>query len=176
MNFKILKTKLKDVFIIKPYNFKDDRGNFLKIFQLKDFKKLKLKYIIKEIFINHSKKNVIRGMHYQVSPHQLTKIITVLKGKILDVVLCINKKSQQYGKIFSVQLSDKNKKILYIPEGFAHGYRVLSKSAIVCYATSKLHSLNSERCVLFNSFAFNWKCKSPILSKRDSNGKKFKKK
>jgi dTDP-4-dehydrorhamnose 3,5-epimerase/CDP-3, 6-dideoxy-D-glycero-D-glycero-4-hexulose-5-epimerase len=175
MYFKINKTKFKNVFIIYPKNYNDSRGSFIKIFSQNIFNKLKLQSSLKEVYITHSKKNVIRGMHYQISPFKLVKIIKVIRGEILDVILCLDKKSKDYGKSYSVKLSDANNKILYIPENYAHGFRVLSKEAIVCYLTSNSYNFKSDKCISYKSFGFNWKCRNPILSKRDLKGKKFEK-
>ena len=167
MKFKTQKTNLKNVFLISRKDFQDKRGIFKKFYEKNDFKKLKLISSYNELNISISKRNVIRGMHYQVAPRSLVKLVTVLKGKILDVILCVNKKSPDYRKIFKILLSDKNNKMLYIPTGYAHGFKVISKEATVCYLSSKSYNLKYERTINYNSFGFDWKTVKPIISKKD---------
>ena len=141
---KYQKTKFKNLRIYEGVKFKDSRGYFREIFKNKFLKK-------KIIFwcMSRSKKNVLRGMHLQTKNPQ-GKFISVIKGKIFDVVVDCRKKSKTYGKYFSTILSDKNCKSLYIPEGFAHGFFTLSKNAEVLYKVNQYWKKNFEISLYFD--------------------------
>ena len=121
-----------------------------------------------------SKKNVIRGLHYQKKKNQ-GKFISVIKGKILDVVVDIRKNSKTFGKHFSIILSEKNCTSVYIPGGFAHGFASLDKVNIVIYSCTKYRDKNSEHGILWNdkSLKIKWPIKKPIISKKDKKNPRF---
>ncbi len=152
---EIIKTDFQDLIIIKPQVFEDTRGYFFE-----SYNKEKLSDILGDIqFVqdNQSKstKGTIRGLHYQLAPYAQAKLIRVLEGKILDVVVDLRKKSPSYGKSFSIELSDENKKQLFIPQGFAHGFSVLSETATVFYKTDQFYNPESERGINFNDTDLN---------------------
>ena len=156
--------------IFKNKRFDDNRGYLREIFLEKKIKK-KLKFTI----VSSSKKNVIRGMHFQViSPQE--KLISVVKGKILDVVVDLRKKSKTFGKHFKIILSEKNSKFLYVPKGFAHGFLAMAKENIVVYSCSNYRNVKDERSIHWNDkdFKINWGIKNPIVSKRDKEAMSFK--
>ena len=161
---KIIKTKIKDLVLIKTELFKDKRGFFKEI---EKFKVLKKKFIF-DCF-SYSKKNTLRGLHLQTRKSQ-AKIITVVHGKILDVVVDLRKKSPNYGKHFSIEISDKSDFSIFIPEGFAHGFLCLSKNCAVYYKCTNYRDKESEKTIKWNDkdLNINWPIKSkPITSKRD---------
>ena len=160
---KILNTKFKDLKIIKLNSYKDIRGELYFGIILKKFKK---KFVYD--YTSVSKKNVFRGFHYQ-SKNKQGKIISVFKGSIIDCVIDLRKKSKTYKKNFKVLLSSKNKKSLYIPPGFAHGYYVKENNTIVNCKQTKYYSAKYEKGIIWNdkNLKINWKFKNPILSKKD---------
>ena len=166
---KIIKTKIKDLVLIKTELFKDKRGFFKEI---EKFKVLKKKFIF-DCF-SYSKKNTLRGLHLQTRKSQ-AKIITVVHGKILDVVVDLRKKSPNYGKHFSIEISDKSNFSIFIPEGFAHGFLCLSKNCAVYYKCTNYRDKESEKTIKWNDkdLSINWPIKKPILSKKDSLGINF---
>ncbi|MDC0631462.1 dTDP-4-dehydrorhamnose 3,5-epimerase [Candidatus Pelagibacter sp.] len=166
---KIIKTKIKDLVLIKTELFKDKRGFFKEI---EKFKVLKKKFIF-DCF-SYSKKNTLRGLHLQTRKSQ-AKIITVVYGKILDVVVDLRKKSPNYGKHFSIEISDKSDFSIFIPEGFAHGFLCLSKNCAVYYKCTNYRDKESEKTIKWNDkdLNINWPIKKPILSKKDSLGINF---
>ena len=124
--------------------------------------------------MSYSKKNVLRGLHFQKKKSQ-AKLLTVLQGKIFDVCVDLRKKSKTYGKYFSIELSQKSEYSILIPAGFAHGFLCLSKECIVYYKCSNYRDQNSETTLLWNdpSIRINWPNKNPILSDKDQKGVLF---
>ena len=167
---KILKTKFKNLLVFKSKNFFDNRGHFRELALEKKIKK-KLIFTV----MSKSKKNVLRGLHMQKKLKQ-GKYISCLKGEILDVVVDCRKKSKTFGKHFKIILSEKNCKSIYIPPGFLHGFLGLGKENIVIYGCTNYRDQKSEIGVSWNDkdLKINWKIKSPILSKKDSQNLKFK--
>lgn len=167
---EITKTNFPGLFIIKPKVFEDARGYFFE-----SYNKSKLPELQETEFVqdNQSKSvfGTIRGLHYQLEPYAQSKLIRVLDGKILDVVVDIREKSPTYGKHYSIELSCDNKLQLFIPKGFAHGFSVLSETAIVFYKTDNYYKPESERGINFNDgdLAIDWKIKSEdaIISSKD---------
>ena len=168
--FKFVRLEIPDLVLIEPVIFEDSRGFFMESYNYKEFES----FGIRDRFVqdNHSKsiKGVIRGLHYQLKEMAQAKLVRVIKGEIFDVAVDIRKESPYYGRWITVLLSEKNKKMLYIPEGFAHGFCVLSDVAEVLYKTSKFYSPEHERGIRWNDPDLNipWPVKEPILSTRDS--------
>ena len=165
----IVKTKFKDLFIFKGKSFKDKRGYFKELIKERVIKK-KLPFMV----MSYSKKNVIRGLHIQTKKSQ-GKFISVLKGKIYDVALDLRKNSKTFGKYFSIILSEKNSKSLYIPGGFAHGFCGLDKENYIIYSCTKYRDAASERSIKYNdkNLKIKWPTKRPIVSKKDKNAMSF---
>lgn len=163
----IEKTLLKDVFIFNNFNVNDDRGVFVKTFNKNAFNEQKLNFEIRESYFSNSKRNVIRGMHFQLPPHDHEKLVYVPKGAILDVVVDLRKKSPTYGKHISVELSDQNKKSIFIPKGFAHGFKSLLDDTITVYNVATEYNTSADTGIHYNSFGFDWKVDKPIISQRD---------
>ena len=167
---KILKTKFKGLLIIQKEKFPDNRGYFLELYKKKIINK-KLPFTC----ISYSKKNVIRGLHLQRKKTQ-AKYVSVLKGKILDVVVDLRKNSKTFGKVFKIILSEKNLKSLYIPEGFAHGFCGLEKENYMLYSCSNYRDKKSEVGILWNdkNLKISWPKVQAIISKKDKNNLPFK--
>ena len=167
---KIYKNKFKDLLIFKSQKFKDKRGYFRELCLEKLLKK-KLVFTV----VSKSKKNVLRGMHMQKNKMQ-GKYLSVIKGKILDVVIDCRKKSKTFGKHFKIVLSDMNSTSLYIPPGFAHGFLCMDKDNIVVYGCTNYRDADSEISISWNDedLKINWPIKKPIISKKDSMSSPFK--
>ncbi len=138
------KTTIEGLLIIEPKVFPDDRGYFFEAFNESVFKKEELHYNFVQDNQSFSQYGVIRGLHYQLHPYAQVKLVRALVGKILDVAVDIRKSSPTYGKHVAVELSADNKKQLLIPAGFAHGFSVLSKEAVVMYKCDNFYSKESE--------------------------------
>jgi len=169
MPFTFKKTELPGLIIIEVASFKDGRGFFMETYKHSDF----LKAGISDNFVqdNHSSscQNVIRGLHYQKSPYAQGKLVRCTKGEIFDVAVDIRKESKTYGKYFAIKLSEKNRKMLYIPAGFAHGFAALSDIADVHYKASAEYNKESEAGIIWNDPAINikWPINKPIISEKD---------
>mgnify|MGYP001183030720 CR=1 FL=1 len=163
-------TKFKGLFVFSGEKYYDKRGYLREVFLEKKLKK-KIKFSI----VSCSNKNVLRGMHYQIKDPQ-DKFITVLKGKILDVVVDLRKKSKTFGKYFKIELNEKNNKFLFVPKGFAHGFLGLGKENIVLYSLTNYRNSRGERSLHWKDkhLKIKWGVKNPIVSKRDSKAKSFK--
>ena len=164
--------------LIELKKFKDSRGLFSELYKKKEYNSIDIKEIFnQENFSFTNKKNSIRGLHFQKKPHHQAKLITVLNGEILDVVVDLRKRSQFFGKYKSFILSSSNMKQLYIPEGFAHGFKTLKKNTIVIYNLNRYYNPNSEHTIIWNdqNLKVNWKLNGskPILSLKDKNGLNF---
>ncbi|MBW0454176.1 MAG: dTDP-4-dehydrorhamnose 3,5-epimerase [Candidatus Kinetoplastibacterium crithidii] len=168
---------MKNLLIIKPKIFRDTRGSFFESFNLLKFQKFVAKdYNFVQDNCSISKKNVLRGLHFQTIKPQ-AKLIQVLHGKIFDVVVDLRSKSSTFGKWESIILKSSNREQLWIPEGFAHGFLVLSEKAIVLYKTTEFYQPDLEKCIVWNdeTLKINWPIKEhPIISEKDKKGQNFK--
>ena len=160
---KIINTPIKDLKIIKQRNNSDTRGNLRETFNKKI---LKHNFIFE--YCTTSKANVLRGFHFQTK-FQQAKYVNVLKGKILDCVIDLRKKSKTFGKIFKIILSEKNCLSLYVPEGFGHAYYSYEKLNIIYYKLSNYYKPEFENGIIWNDKKFKtvWPVKKPIISKKD---------
>lgn len=165
----IIKTKLDGVFEIQNKKFEDQRGIFIKTFHEGIFREHGLETDFKESFFSTSKKGVLRGMHFQLPPHDHAKLVYVTSGEILDVAVDIRKNSPTFGEWFSTKLSSENAKLLYLAKGFAHGFLTLSETATVVYMTSTVYIAEFDAGIRWDSFNYDWEgLKTPILSERDN--------
>lgn len=169
---KRIPTSLPDVFILEPRVFGDERGFFLESYNERVFADLG----IPDRFVqdNHSRssRNVLRGLHYQIRQTQ-TKLVRVVEGEILDVAVDMRRSSATFGKSATVTLSGENKRMIWIPEGFAHGFRVLSPVAHVLYKASDYYAPEHERTLLWSDpeLGIEWKLdEEPIVSAKDQRG------
>lgn len=153
---KVIETGLKDCFVIEPQVFGDDRGYFFESFNELRFKQ---KTGIEVMFVqdNQSKSNrgVLRGLHFQQGEFAQAKLVRVIKGKVLDVAVDLRTDSRTYGKSFSVVLSGENKKQLFVPRGFAHGFSVLENDTIFFYKCDNYYNKESEGGIIYNDPTFN---------------------
>lgn len=173
----IIKTDIKGLLIIKPKVFGDERGYFFESFNEINYQKAGINFCFVQDNISKSKKNTVRGLHYQVGDYAQGKLCKVIYGKVLDVAVDIRFGSPTFGKYFSSELSEENHAQLWIPPGFAHGFSVLSDEAIFSYKCTKLYSKADERAILFNDPDLNidWKVNNPIVSEKDFKANLFKK-
>jgi dTDP-4-dehydrorhamnose 3,5-epimerase len=167
---KIINTKFNGLKIIKTKVHKDSRGHFVEVFRHSFFKKQKFVFTCS----SKSKKNVLRGMHFQKKIEQ-GKYLSVLKGRILDVVVDIRKKSKTFGKHFKIIISDKDGKAIYIPPGFAHGFLGLDTENIITYHCTNYRSKVNEMGIKWNDkkLKIKWPKKKLIISKKDRNNLSF---
>ena len=168
---------IKDILIIKPYLHKDERGYLYESFNKHLFNKLVKSNVsfVQDIY-SFSHFNVIRGMHYQLNPKAQAKLIQVIKGKIFDVVVDLRKNSPSFGCWVGQILSEKNRFQMWIPEGFANGFLVLSEDAEIAYKVTEEYSPQLERCILWNDnkLGIKWPIVTkPIISERDGLGVPF---
>lgn len=170
---KIIDTFINGLKIIEPNIFHDDRGLFIKTFTDEFFQKNGLDISIKETYYSISHQNVIRGMHFQIPPHDHVKLVHVTHGSILDVVLDIRKDSPTYGEYFSTELSLSNGKIIIIPKGLAHGFKSLDNNTSVVYMQTTCYSQEHDCGIQYDSFNFDWQCNTPIVSPRDKSFSHF---
>jgi dTDP-4-dehydrorhamnose 3,5-epimerase len=174
---KVTPLSIPDVLLIEPRVFEDARGFFFESFREDVFKK-ETSLNVSFLQDNHSKSSqgVLRGLHYQLPPHAQAKLVRVIHGEVLDVAVDIRKSSPTYGQYIAEILSGENKKQLYIPEGFAHGFLTLSDTAEFLYKTTNFYHPESERCILWNdsTLNINWPKDLNIqLSPKDLSGISF---
>ncbi|ENY9403090.1 dTDP-4-dehydrorhamnose 3,5-epimerase [Salmonella enterica] len=170
---KVIKTDIPDVLIFEPKVFGDKRGFFMESFNQRVFDEA-LGQKVEFVQDNHSKssKGVLRGLHYQLPPYAQGKLVRCVVGEVFDVAVDIRKDSETFGKWVGVNLSADNKKQLWIPEGFAHGFYVLSETAEFLYKTTNYYNLLSDRGIIWNdrSININWPISGDILlSEKDMN-------
>ena len=173
---KINTTNIDGVYLIKPRIFKDDRGVFFESFNEQIFKKKidsKLNFVQDNQSLSY--KGVLRGLHFQKPPHVQAKLVSVVKGSVIDVVVDLRKDSVTYGKYILEELSEYNNHQLFVPKGMAHGFLTLEDNTIFSYKCSGFYHKESEDSLLWNDSTLNikWPNSNPILSKKDKNAKKF---
>ncbi|AKM88285.1 dTDP-4-dehydrorhamnose 3,5-epimerase [Enterobacter ludwigii] len=173
----VIKTDIPDVLIFEPKVFGDDRGFFFESFSQKIFEEA-VGRKVEFVQDNHSKscKGVLRGLHYQLEPYAQGKLVRCVAGEVFDVAVDIRKSSPTFGKWVGVNLSAENKRQLWIPEGFAHGFLVISDMAEFVYKTTNYYHPESDRGLLWNdeTLSINWPIEEyPILSEKDKNAKKI---
>ena len=173
---KATPTAIPDLLIIEPKVFGDDRGFFFESFNRRKFAELTGRDV-DFVQDNHSRsaRNVLRGLHYQIQ-HAQAKLVRVMQGAVLDVAVDIRRSSPTFGQHVSLELSAENKHMLWIPEGFAHGFLVLSDTAELLYKTTDYWFPEHDRCLSWDdpTLAIDWKLRTaPLLSAKDAQGKKF---
>lgn len=173
---QIISTPFSGLFIIQPKVFEDARGYFFESYNKDVFSH---HGITSEFFQDNeslSHKGVLRGLHFQNPPYAQAKLVRVIRGAVMDVVVDIRQNSPTYGKNLSLQLSASNKTMLYIPEGFAHGFLVLEDNTIFSYKCSRIYNKEAEDGIFWNDpdLNINWNIQNPILSEKDKNAKRFK--
>lgn len=167
---KITQTDLPGVIIIEPDVFSDDRGFFMETYHQHRYEELGIKAQFVQDNLSCSRQGVLRGLHYQ-HPHGQGKLVYVLKGEVFDVAVDIRKGSPYFGKWVGIILSDKNKRQLYIPEGFAHGFVVISQEALFAYKCTDFYHPQTEGGIIWNDpgLGIEWPIKDPVLSVKDAS-------
>ncbi len=169
MPFKFRKLELPEVILVESQAFPDERGLFMEFFKESVFKTNGINTPFVQDNYSHSIKGVLRGLHYQKVPKAQAKLVMVTRGKIFDVAVDMRKGSPTYGEWVSEILSDENHRLLYVPEGFAHGFCVLSDKADVLYKVNSEYSQEHERGILWNDseLSIKWPVNKPIMVKKD---------
>ena len=170
------KTFIDGLLVIKPKVFEDDRGYFFESYNEQVLEQAGLHAKFVQDNQSMSQKNVLRGLHFQAPPFAQGKLVRVIKGAALDVVADIRKNSPTYGKCFSIELNEQNKTMLWVPEGFAHGFCTLVDNTIFYYKCTNYYNKAAEGSVAWNDsdLNINWGIKDPILSEKDKTGITFK--
>jgi len=166
-------TKIKNCYLIDNFCQTDQRGSFTKFYNDNEFHQLGIQFTPKESYFSKSKKNVIRGMHFQKIPHDHDKLVTCIQGKIIDVILDLRSDSETYGQFDSILLDEKNNKSIFISSGVAHGFLAVEDDSITLYNLTSGYDKNSDSGVLWNSFGFDWPISDPIISERDNDFPSF---
>jgi dTDP-4-dehydrorhamnose 3,5-epimerase len=169
----ITKTNIEGVVVIEPRVFEDERGYFFESFSEREFCAEVCDCHFVQSNEAKSSYGVVRGLHFQLPPHAQSKLVRVAKGKVLDVAVDIRKSSPTFGKYVAVELSDENHRQIFIPHGFAHGYSVLSKEAVVEYKCDNYYAPESEGAIAWDdaALAIDWQlpAEDVILSAKDKN-------
>lgn len=169
---EVKKTAFDGLVIIVPRIFEDNRGYFYESYNQQTYKNAGIPYDFVQDNQSESVKGVIRGLHYQLAPFAQTKLVRAITGTIYDVVVDLRKGSSTFGKWIGIELSDVNKLQLLVPQGFAHGFSVLSEKAVVLYKTDNLYNKGAERGIVYNDPTLNidWKVESGerLVSERDT--------
>jgi len=173
MEFK--RCEIEGLVIIEPTVFKDDRGYFYEAYNAIDFQNNGIPDVFVQDNESLSQKNVLRGLHFQKPPYGQAKLIRVIQGKVLDVAVDLRKNSTTYGKHFTLELSAENKKMFYIPAGFAHGFLTLEDDTIFSYKCSNLYNKDAEDSLSWDDKDLNidWNVDNPILSEKDKRAQNF---
>jgi dTDP-4-dehydrorhamnose 3,5-epimerase len=166
---EFIETGIKDLWEIIPEIYRDHRGYFMETFQLDRFSEKGISGPFVQENQSFSKKGVLRGLHFQKQPHAQGKLIRVIFGEILDVVVDLRRSSPTYGKHYTCLLDDKQNKILYVPEGMAHGFLAL-KDSLFIYRCTRFYHRESEAGILWNDpdLGINWGIATPLLSEKDA--------
>ena len=166
---KVIETEISDLFIVEHDIASDKRGVFAKIYKSTSSPPINFKGGVAECFYTMSRKDVIRGMHFQLPPHAQSKLVTAVTGEIEDVVLDLRKGSHTYLKTFCIRISNDAGFSIHVPVGLAHGFKALRDESIVLYLTSSSHNPESDYGIRYDSFGYDWKLHSPVVSERDLN-------
>lgn len=166
---KIIGTSLPGVLIVEPRVFGDDRGFFLETYHADKFREAGLPDTFLQDNHSRSARNVLRGLHYQ-EPNPQGKLVRAVRGAIFDVAVDIRPDSAHFGKWFGVELNEENKRMLWVPEGFAHGFCVVSDSADVVYKCTRVYEPQHDHSLAWNDpeIAIDWPVREPLLSAKDA--------
>ena len=172
---KITNPFIDGLLVIQPQVYTDERGYFYEAFRADLLQKYELKVEFVQDNFSKSKKNTIRGMHYQVRKNAQGKLCQAIMGKVLDVAVDIRFNSPTFGKHYKHELSEENHTMIWIPPGFAHGFAALSDEAVFMYRCTAYYSKEDERSILYNDpdIKIDWQIKNPLVSEKDKNAKRF---
>jgi len=165
-------TKLKGAYIMEPEILEDERGFFARTWDQKEFERIGLNSKLVQCSISfNKKKGTLRGMHYQLAPYQEAKLVRCTRGKIYDVIIDLKPESKTFKEWFGVELGEEHYKMLYVPEGFAHGFQTLEDNTQVFYQISNYYNPDMARGILWNDPSFNIKWPLPVseISSKDAN-------
>jgi dTDP-4-dehydrorhamnose 3,5-epimerase len=170
MSFEFQQLAIPDLLLVRPKVFTDERGFFKEIYQFSEFFAAGMRRPFLQANHSLSKKNILRGLHYQKRPFAQAKLVRVLRGEIFDVAVDLRKNSPWYAQHVTLTLKADDHQMFFIPEGFAHGFLTMSEEAEVEYFCSDIYSPENERGIVFNdpSLGIAWPLKNPIVSKKDS--------
>lgn len=173
---EIIKTKIEGLLILKPAVFRDERGYFFESFNEERFANLGLKTKFVQDNESKSQKGVLRGLHFQKPPFAQGKLVRVIKGAVLDVAVDLRKGSPTYGQWEAVEITEENKLMFWIPEGFAHGFLTLEEDTVFSYKCSNVYNKESEGGIHWNDQNLNidWNIENPIVSEKDKEAPDFK--
>ena len=166
---KFEETVLPGCFVIQPKIFSDHRGLFVKTFHADIFAEHGIRLELGENIFSISKKDVVRGMHFQVPPCAHAKLVTCVSGAVLDVVVDLRKASPTFGQYAACELNSESRKVLYVPVGLAHGFLSLRDDSVVVYQASCVYAPEADRTLHWGSFGFPWPVAQPLLSDKDRN-------
>lgn len=166
----IISTPISGLLVIEPKVFKDHRGYFYESYNATAFKEAGIDAVFVQDNQSLSQKGILRGLHFQAPPHAQGKLVRVIKGAVLDVVVDIRKTSPTYGQHYSIELTEENFKMFWIPEGFAHGFLTLKDDTIFSYKCTDVYNKSSEGGLLWNDrdLNINWGITNPVLSEKDT--------
>ena len=173
---EIIKTPIQGLLMIKPKVFGDDRGHFFESWSKQAYENIGLDLNFVQDNQSLSQKGVLRGLHFQHPPFAQGKLVRVIKGAVIDVAVDIRKDSITYGQYFVVKLSEENKKVVWIPPGFAHGFATLEDDTIFTYKCTEVYNKESEGALVWNDVDLNidWGVQSPLVSTKDMAAGSFK--
>ena len=171
----VITTPIKDLLVLKPKVYKDERGYFFESWNKQSFIELGISLDFVQDNQSFSKKGVLRGLHFQKPPYAQGKLVRVIKGSVLDVAVDIRKNSDTYGQHYSIELTGKNNIMFWIPPGFAHAFITLEDDTIFSYKCTGIYHKDSEGALIWNDKDLNidWKITDPIVSEKDQLAEKF---
>ncbi len=164
---QLIETGFSGVYLVKSNLLADQRGSFLKLWQEDLFAASLPDTKIREIYTSRSQRGAVRGLHFQVPPHEHDKLIFCLHGKIFDVCVDLRRSSATYGKHFTTELTDNSGLGVLVPRGFAHGLQALTEDALIVNALSGTYVPNAERGIAWDSCGIAWPIAEPLLSEKD---------
>ena len=163
---KVTELKIPGSFVLENFVHFDDRGSFVKTFNKKHLESIVGDFAINETYFSISRKNTIRGMHFQLPTSEHAKLVYLISGEAVDVIVDIRKKSPTYGKYEVINLKSFQTSV-YIPVGCAHGFSTLVDNTIMFYSQTSIYDKDKDSGILFSSFGYDWHIKDPIVSERD---------
>jgi len=171
MPFEFERLEIPDVILVKPRVFEDERGFFMETYKKPDFAKAGIDVEFVQENHSYSTYGVLRGLHFQRKPYAQSKLVRCVRGKIFDVAVDIRRDSPTFSKYVAVELSAENKHMLFVPQGFAHGFLVVSEEAEVTYIVDNIYSGSHEEGIIWNdqTLHIKWPIIKPILSEKDEN-------
>lgn len=171
MGFKRIDTNIEGLCVVEPDVFGDARGYFMETFNQKAFAEMGLDLKFVQDNLSFSTKGILRGLHFQAPPHAQGKLVTVLKGEVLDVAVDIRRSSPTYGQHYSIRLSAENHKLFYVPPGFAHGFAVLSEECLFAYKCTGFYHQAAEGGLMWNDpgLGIDWGLEAAQISEKDGH-------